>query len=312
VQVVDLKATRTLTALPALVRYLRSTRPAALIAAPDIANIIAGAAKLLAGGTTRVIATNHINVISNARNSCKIQEKTYPLLLRLLAPVFYGLVAVSRGNADALQSKAHFPSRKLHVIHNPIVRPEMDQLSLAPLQHPWFQPGQPPVILAVGRLEVQKDYPTLLRSFSLVRQHRPAHLVILGQGTQCEAILRLAEELGVSSDIDLTGFDLNPFRYMARCAVFVLSSAWEGFGNVLGEALACGAQIVSTDCPSGPAEILENGEHGRLVPVGDSVALARAIEAALDHPLPGEGLKERAKAFTSETAVGAYLQVLGL
>ena len=247
-----------------------------------------------------------------AERSRKIQEKIYPFLLGLLTPVFYGLVAVSKGNADALRSKAHIPSRKLHIIHNPIVRPEMDQLSLIPLQHPWFQPGQPPVILAAGRLVAQKDYPTLLRSFSLVRQHRSAHLVILGEGTQREAILRLAEELGLSSDLDLIGFDLNPFRFMARCAVFVLSSAWEGFGNVLGEALACGAQIVSADCPSGPAEILENGKHGRLVPVGDSIAFARAIEDALDHPLPLEGLKERAKAFTSEKAVRAYLKVLGL
>jgi glycosyltransferase involved in cell wall biosynthesis len=161
-------------------------------------------------------------------------------------------------------------------------------------------------------LSAQKDYPTLLRAFAHVRSCRPTRLVILGEGEELGRILALADELGIRADVDLPGFSDHIFSLMARCRVFVLSSAWEGFGNVLVEALACGAQIVSTDCPSGPAEILENGKSGRLVPVGDAVALAGAIEAALDHPLPVEDLKERAKAFSSETVVRAYLQILGL
>jgi glycosyltransferase involved in cell wall biosynthesis len=161
-------------------------------------------------------------------------------------------------------------------------------------------------------LSAQKDYPTLLRAFASVRSRRPVRLVILGEGEELVRIQELAVELGIRSDVDLPGFLDRPYPLMAHCRVFALTSAWEGFGNVLVEALACGAQIVSTDCPSGPAEILDNGKYGRLVPVGDFVALAGAIEDALDHPLPVEGLKKRAKAFSSETAVSAYLQILGL
>ena len=311
-RVIDLKVSHALTALPGLIQYLRRERPEVVIPAPDIANLIAGWAGLLAGRRSHILAINHINVIQNARNTPKIQEKFYPYILSFFAFAFYGLVAVSQGNREALVDMCRFPSRKISVIYNPIVRPEIEKLLAAPLPHPWFAPDKPPVILAAGRLTPQKDYPTLLKAFSLLRQYRPARLVILGVGDQCDDILSLAKELGVSADVALEGFDLNPFRYMARCGVFVLSSAWEGFGNVLVEALACGAQVVSTDCPSGPAEILEDGKYGRLVPVGDAVALARAIEDALDHPFPVEGLKERAKAFSSETAVHAYLQVLGL
>jgi glycosyltransferase involved in cell wall biosynthesis len=178
--------------------------------------------------------------------------------------------------------------------------------------HPWFAPGEPPVILAAGRLTAQKDYPTLMRAFASLRKNRPAHLVILGEGEEHPRLQALAMELGIRADVDLPGFLDHPFPLMAHCQVLVLSSAWEGFGNVLVEALACGTQVVSTDCPSGPAEILEDGKYGRLVPVGDAVALAKAIEATLDRPYPVAMLRQRAQAFSSKDAVGQYLEALGI
>jgi glycosyltransferase involved in cell wall biosynthesis len=172
-------------------------------------------------------------------------------------------------------------------------------------------PGAPPVILAVGRLTLQKDFPTLIRAFARLRARRSARLVILGEGELRDELEALVAELGLTADVALPGFVDNPFSWMRGSALFVLSSAWEGFGNVLVEAMACGTPVVSTDCPSGPAEILENGKWGRLAAVGDAEALARAIAEALDDPNPPD-VRARAAFFSVERSVDAYLAILGV
>jgi glycosyltransferase involved in cell wall biosynthesis len=181
-----------------------------------------------------------------------------------------------------------------------------------PVSHPWFTPGQPPVILGVGRLTPQKDFPTLLRAFALVRRQRPARLVIVGEGrTEAkEALLRLAIELGCPDDVSLPGFTHNPFCFMANASVFVLSSLHEGLPGVLIQALACGVPVVSTDCPSGPREILEGGRHGRLVALGDFAAMADAITEALERPGDGAARMARGRQFSVERAVDRYLGLL--
>jgi glycosyltransferase involved in cell wall biosynthesis len=169
------------------------------------------------------------------------------------------------------------------------------------------------VVLGAGRLHPQKDFPTLLRAFARVRAQRPARLVVLGSGKRAArraALLALAGRLGVGADVDLPGFAENPYAYMARAAVFALSSAWEGLPTALIEAMACGCPVVSTDCPSGPAEILEGGRYGELVPVGDDAALAAALLRALDAPPARAALRARAAQFSLEAAVERYLPVL--
>jgi glycosyltransferase involved in cell wall biosynthesis len=168
--------------------------------------------------------------------------------------------------------------------------------------------GEPPVILGVGRLTVQKDFPTLIRAFARVRQKRNARLLILGEGELRSELNALVAELGLQADVALPGFVENPFVFMRHASLFVLSSAWEGFGNVLVEAMACGMPVVSTDCPSGPAEILQNGKWGRLVPVGDVQALSEALLATLEestHP----DVAARAAECSVDRAVEGYLRV---
>jgi glycosyltransferase involved in cell wall biosynthesis len=310
--IVDLSAGRTLSALLPLAAYLRCEKPFALISAPDHANLVAIWAKMIASSLTRVLISNHIFLSIAIQNSRKIQEKIYPFLLHHFYRRAAAIIAVSRGAADEMARVARIPRESIRSIYNPFPLAEIARLGVKPPSHPWFAPGEAPVILAAGRLTAQKDYPTLLRAFASVRGRRPVRLVILGEGEELARLLALADKLGIRADVDLPGFLDNPYSLMTSCGVFVLSSAWEGFGNVLAEALACGAQVVSTDCPSGPAEILENGKYGSLVPVGNADALAGAIESALDHPLPVEGLKERARAFSCEAATDAYLEALGL
>jgi glycosyltransferase involved in cell wall biosynthesis len=227
------------------------------------------------------------------------------------------IVAVSNGVADDLATYIDIPRELITTVYNPMVHPDLQVKAREPLEHPWFAPGAPPVVLSVGRPGRQKDFPTLLRAFARIRAQRPARLMILGEvsnsGKSMERrakLMTLAAELGVADDIVLHGFVQNPFAYMVRASVLVLSSLYEGFANVLVEALACGCPVVSTDCPSGPAEILDNGRFGLLVPVGDDAAMAKAICTALDSPPDREQLRARAAMFSFDQAIDKYEEVL--
>lgn len=203
-------------------------------------------------------------------------------LVRSFYPWADTISAVSEGVADDLAQVVGIPRERIEVIHNPGVMPELRNKAQAPLDHPWFQPDQPPVVLAVGSLTVQKDFPTLIRSIAHVQETRPVRLLILGEGQDRPELEALVRQLGLEESVSLPGFVANPYAYMARASVFVLSSRWEGLPTVLMEALYCGAPVVATDCPSGPREILRDGQYGQLVPVGNVTTLAHAIETTLE------------------------------
>jgi glycosyltransferase involved in cell wall biosynthesis len=233
------------------------------------------------------------------------------MLVRRYYPWADGIVAVSQGVAADLLELTDLPPSKVRVLPNPVVTPELVECAAQPLDDPWFTAGAAPVVLGAGRLDQQKDFPTLIRAFAAVRSKRAARLVILGEGPERARLESLVEELGIGEHVRLPGFVSNPFSYMARAAVFVLSSAWEGMPGVLIQAMACGAPVVATDCESGPREVLASGKYGRLVPVGDHAALAEAIAATLDAPtstLPPEALEP----YTCEGAVDRYLHLLHL
>lgn len=159
------------------------------------------------------------------------------------------------------------------MVRNPNITPEFYAQAREPVDHPWFGPDQPPVIMGVGGLRTQKDFATLIQAFALLHARLPCRLMILGQGRQQGRLLRLTRDLGVAEDVALPGFESNPYRFLARAKLFALSSLWEGSPNVLTEALALGTPVVSTDCRSGPREITRDGSFGALVPVGDVAAL---------------------------------------
>ena len=306
------KSQQTVPYLPALVHYLQRKRPTALFAAKTPANLAALWARRLAGVQTRVVISERTNLSRDVRGA-----KWKKWRWRFIAPVIHrvypwadAIVSVSRGVAEDLSVAAALPRERIRTIYNPTVHPKIAEKARVPLEHPWFAPGAPPVLLGAGRLEVEKDFPTLLRAFSRVRAVRPMRLVILGEGRKRAELESLAATLGIATDVALPGFVDNPYAYMARAAVFALSSVWEGLGNVLIEALACGCPVVSTNCPSGPAEVLANGRYGPLVPVGDDAALARAILSVLEVPPDRDFLRARASLFSVERAAEQYLEVL--
>ncbi|MBK9711683.1 MAG: glycosyltransferase [Kouleothrix sp.] len=309
VRLVDLKASRVLTSLPALVRYLRRERPAAMLASWEHANIIALWARYLAGTAMHLVLNEQNTLSSSTQQEASRQGRLIPRLAKQFYPWADGFVAVSQGVADDLAEVTRIPRESIRVIYNPIVTPDLRDKMRAPLEHPWFAPGQPPVVVAVGRLRPQKDFPTLLQAFARVRAERPARLLILGEGTERPALESLVKQLGLEQDVGLPGFVKNPYAYLSRAALFALSSRWEGLPTVLIEALYCGAPVVSTDCPSGPREILAGGAYGPLVPVGDVAALARAMALALDGKTP-RASEESWQRFEMGTMVEQYVNVL--
>jgi glycosyltransferase involved in cell wall biosynthesis len=220
------------------------------------------------------------------------------------------VIAVSRGVADDIVGLTQMPRERITTIYNPIVIPDLRAKERAPVPHPWLMTREVPVVLGVGKLKIQKDFPTLIRAFARLRAERPAKLVILGDGPQRGNLEGLVHELGLDADVALPGYVENPYAWMARASVFVLSSAWEGLPGVLIEAMACGCPVVSTDCASGPSEILGKGVYGPLTPVRDDRALAQSIASVLDYPPDPERLRARASEFSLEPAIDAYLDVL--
>ena len=293
-----------------LAAYLNHRRPAALLSALSYPNIAAVLARRLSSASTRVVISVHNHLSVATARAGRASEKNFPQLARRLYPEADRIIAVSDGVADDLAQTIRLARTRISTIYNPVFRPDLMTLAQAPLEHAWFAPGAPPVILGIGKLKPQKNFECLIRAFTRVRATRPVRLLILGKGPQRDALLSLARKLNIENDIALPGFIANPFAYIGRAAVFVLSSAWEGLSNVIIEALACGCPVVSTDCPSGPAEILDGGTYGRLVPVGDDTALANAILATLDHPPPRDRLLDRAQFFSVGRAVERYLDVL--
>lgn len=311
VRLVDLGARRVGLSLVPLVRYLRAARPEALLATLAHANVVAVLAHRLTRAA-RVLAVREANTPdAEYHHSRSAKSRVVHLLRRQLYRHADVVIANSYGAAESLRRLVPLDERKLRVIYNPVVAPELLQAANEPVEHPWFAQANIPVVLGVGRLTPQKGFDTLLRAFARVRAHLPAYLVILGEGEERPALRQLARALGVHEQVAMPGYEANPFKYMRRAAVYVLSSRWEGLPNTLIEAMACGTPVVATDCPSGAREILENGRWGRLVPVDDAEALATAIVETLTNP-PAVNPAQRAQAFSLDHGVEAYLDALGL
>ena len=277
IRLIDLKAESKIAILPRLVEYLRAENPTSMLSALHYPCEIALLAKRIARVSTKIVVSEHNHLSLEAKRIPQLSVRLTPLAARLLYPLADGIVSVSQGVAEDLAKVTNLPKQRIDLIYNPVITPELFVKAREKVNHPWFQPEEPPVILAVGRLHQQKDYPTLLRAFVRVRQVRRCRLVILGEGPEKDNLNNLINELGIQKDVRMLGFVDNPYAYMANSRVFVLSSAWEGFGNVIAEALAVGTPVVSTNCKSGPAEILGNGKYGELIPVADPKAMAEAI-----------------------------------
>jgi glycosyltransferase involved in cell wall biosynthesis len=315
VRVVDLKAGRIIRCLFPLTRYLRQERPVAMLSAMTHANVVALLARTLVRTPTRLVVSERTTISMEVNRVRDLVARINFILASALYVRADGVVAVSKAGGEDLARFAHLPASVIKVIYNPFELERIQARAAEAVTHPWFEAGQPPVVLAIGRLNQAKDYPTLIRAFARLRTEGCSlRLLILGEGELKGMLEALVSECGLTTgEVQMPGFVPNPFSYLARSGVFVLSSRYEGLPGALIEAMACGVPVVSTDCPSGPREILEDGRWGALVPVGDENALAKAINTVLSTPraqLPD--VRFRARDFDHVPAVDAYLRVLGL
>ncbi len=311
-ELVNLRAGRMAKALLPLTRVLRSRRPAVVVSALDEANVIAVAARWLSGTAVSVVLSTQA-----AQSACEEHARglrarfILPWLVRRLYRHADAMVAVSRAAAVDLSRLLGLPPDRVIPIPNPVVDERIDRMCAEPLTHPWVkQIDDAPLVVAVGRLAHQKDFPLLLQAFARARPSVPqARLAILGQGELLSDLESLARDLDLGNAVLFAGYQENPYAWMRRADVLALSSRFEGLPTVVIEGLACGARIVATDCPTGPAEILDDGKWGSLVAVGDVDGFAAALVAAIQMgrwPVPPA---EALRPFTETPIVEAFERV---
>lgn len=309
ITVVDLQVQRMRWALPALVRYLRQARPAALLACMWPLTVIALWARTLAHVPTRIVVAEHTTWSRDERTRLPWSRWKVRTSMHYTFPRKDGVLTVSQGAADDLARFAGLDRGAITVIYNPVVSTLAPPASAALAPAGWWT-GPHRKVLAVGTLKPIKDYATLLEAFARLRQRVNARLLILGEG-ECRAALQAhARQLGIEASVFMPGFIRDPSPYYQHADLHVLSSTGEGLPTVIIEALAAGTPVVSTDCPSGPCEILGNGQFGRLTPVGDAAALADAMAESLADQHDPAALKERAQYFSIDRAVDQYVAML--
>ncbi|MBZ9997346.1 glycosyltransferase [Mesorhizobium sp. BH1-1-4] len=311
IRIVDLRASRMLFSLPGLIRYLRAERPRVMLSALPHANILGIVASFLSRQGVRTVISERSNLSRTLADTKLIRERFLPLLMRRTYGHADRIIAVSHGVADDLIRSIGLDPNSVDAIHNPLDIESIQAQASAPIDHPFADEDGRLLLVAVGRLDFAKDHATLISSFSRVVRTRSVKLAIVGEGPLRKSLQAMIDELDLRSSVALVGFSKNPYPWMRRAALFLHSSRREGFPNTIIEAMACGARVVSTNCESGPAEILEDGKWGRLVAVGDAQAFAAAIMAGLDDISPPD-VRRRARDFSVEKVADAYLLAMGL
>ncbi len=310
IRVIDLNEKRSIKILFKLLKYYRQEKPSVVLTARHRVNIIAILAKLMSLRNVRLVI-REINPISEVFNSSKrFKKRVRGVLMCWLYPAASAVIANSTDVANDLLNSTRISPKKVKVIYNPVITEESSIEILKPVEHKWFSNNLIPVVLSVGRLSPMKDHLTLIKAFSLIKKNKVVRLLIIGEGVMRSNLEKKVYELGLHDTVEFIGAVQNPLPYMAHSQIVVVSSIFEGFGNVIVESLMTGTSVVSTCCKGGPREILNDGEYGDLVPVGNAEAMAQAIINRLDNPFPPEKLKKRALDFSEKVIIPQYYNVL--
>lgn len=281
VNIIDFNCEKVILSLPKLIKYLRTEKTEILFSSQMHSSSIALWAVKISGVNTKVVIRQP-TMLRPAFEKKPLRNKiTERIFLWSAKKWAYKIIVTSQAMANEFIAMSNISPDKLSIIYNPLPIKKIKNKSKEPLKHPWFQEGQPPVILAVGRLVNVKDFQTLIKAFAITKEKFDARLIILGEGPLRSELEQLIINLDIKPYVEMPGFAENPFQYMRGSKVFVLSSLWEGFPNGMIEAMACGTSIVATHCDGGTGEILEHGKWGELVPVQNPQKMAEAINKAI-------------------------------
>lgn len=316
IPIVGLRAKSLVSIFYALRRYFATEKPDVFISSFERFSAVSILARKFSRVKTKCIIIEHTTPSSLYKTTKKMSHKIVAyFFLRPLLSFFYkkadAIICVSRAVKDDLLQYVKSPNL-LSIIYNPVVVEELSRLSKEEIDQEWLQNMQTPVIIAVGRLVPAKDYPTLLKAFSLVLQKTPAHLVIVGEGGEQQALEKLSKTFAIDQQVHFLGFQKNPYKYMLRANLFVSTSKREGFSNAIVEAMALGVPVIAAKA-AGPVEIIDHGKNGLLVPIGDAPMLSEKITAVLRDKSLAETLstegKKRGEFFSAEKSVAEYEKV---
>ncbi len=311
VNVVDLKVSRIATSLVPLARWLRAEKPDVLLSALVTANIIASFAALVARFSGRLILAEHNDFATALSSATNRRAQIAPALIRRAYPRADRVIAVSEGVARGLSESVGLKPDLIAVVPNPVINDEVKEKVNGTADHPWFNDGEGPVALAVGRLQQQKNFPLLIDAMAHMDRHHNLRLVIHGDGPDRAALQEQIEKNDLADTISLGGLTSNPYAAMRAADMLVMSSSFEGLPTVLIEGLFCGTAVISTDCPSGPHEILNGGTFGTLVPMNDAHRLAEAMSNEIVSPRDPNP-PESWSPYTEHVVISKYRAVLGL
>ena len=312
VKITQLPFKHTFLNIPYMIKIFKKHKIESLLVMKERAGIMALIAKLISRTHTKIF----IRFGTHIRRSLLEKDKPKPyialrlFLLKKLLPYSNGIIGVSKGVVEDIVSFCPDMQNKWYVIKNPTITNEIFELSEKKIDHKWLTPKNKPVIMGMGRLTYQKDFETLIKAFFYVNKRLDSRLLILGEGELKKQLEELSINLGIREKIDFLGFKNNPYPYLKKADLFVLSSRWEGSPNALVEALALGTPVVSTDCESGPREILKNGELGPLVPIGNPIEMSKKMIEILQNPPDKDKLIAGVKEFHYLTSAKNYLKLI--
>ena len=309
VTVVNIGRKRAILGLPFMISFLRKNKPDVIISALPHINMVTCWAQRISQTKSKIIITEHNTLSRSVKYAVTIRGRWLPFFMKLSYPLANTIVAVSNGVADDLSNMLKLSRADIKVIYNPVVSDFLIKNSQKQIYHAWLESEKTPVILGVGRLTEAKNFASLIKAFSILVEIIPAKLIILGEGKQRDHLENMIKQLNLNDKVDLPGFIENPYPYMKKCELFVLSSIWEGLPTVLIEALSLGTKVVSTDCHSGPREILENGKWGTLVPINNVNSLAKAMcESIQKNPNPVDS--EAWQKYTVRNVISRYHKLI--
>jgi glycosyltransferase involved in cell wall biosynthesis len=294
-----------------LCRHLRAAAPDAVFSSQDNLNGFVLLAAILTRSRARISGSSRVNPFYTYSNRPLTRKWLYKQAMRAVMWRANALTCVSDGMVE--EYRALFADPPHATVYNLVDDAPSRARIAEPVDHPWFVEKSLPIVVSAGTLSPRKGFADLITAFArLVEDGRDVRLVIFGEGVSRQTLEHQVRTLGLQDRVSLPGNIANPLRYFARADVFAMTSYFEGLGNVLIEAMMCGCSLVATDCPSGPAEILGFGRYGRVVPVGNTEALANAIAAQLDTPTQPAVLAEGVRRFGEEAVLARHFELLGL
>jgi len=310
INIINLNKPRVVLMLGSIIKYIYKNKPDVIISAEDHLNSIVLLSAMITRSKAKISVSSRVTPFDTYSNKIFTKRWFLKYFMQFVQHRADALVCVSKDMIK--QYKKIFKNSKHICIYNVVKDGDSEKKMKEKVNEPWLINKSSPVIISAGRLAPEKGYLDLILAVKEISKTKDVKLLMLGEGPMREEIEQLIKKENLSSNIKLIGFQENPLKYYAKADVFVLSSYVEGLPNVLVEAMMCGCTPVSTDCPTGPREVLQEGKYGYLVPMNNPKAMAEGIKKALDNPIPPETLKKGIEAFTEEAVFSKYKEVLKL